>query len=72
MPFDMMVPVAPEMAWNPAHEFTRGVASRLAAIDPDRYVTSAELAKRPGKLFIDYLRNRRYRASRPIVSRAVV
>jgi bifunctional non-homologous end joining protein LigD len=28
-----------------------------AATAPDRYVTSAELAAGPGRLFIDYLRN---------------
>ena len=55
----IMVPIAREMAWDPAHAFTRRIAAELAAIDPERYVTSAELAKRPGKLFIDYLRNGR-------------
>jgi bifunctional non-homologous end joining protein LigD len=55
----VMVPVAPEMAWDDAHEFIRRIAERLAATDRARYVTSAALAKRPGKLFIDYLRNGR-------------
>jgi bifunctional non-homologous end joining protein LigD len=55
----VMVPMAPGMAWNPAHEFTRHIAERLAASDPGRYVTAATLAKRPGRLFIDYLRNGR-------------
>jgi len=55
----VMVPIAPEMTWDAAHEFTRGIANRIAATDTDRYVTSADLAKRPGRLFIDYLRNGR-------------
>jgi bifunctional non-homologous end joining protein LigD len=55
----VMVPIARDMAWDPAHDFARRIAVELAANDPDRYVTSAELAKRPGKLFIDYLRNGR-------------
>jgi bifunctional non-homologous end joining protein LigD len=55
----VMVPIARGMGWDLAHEFTRGIAERLAATDRARYVTSAALAKRPGKLFIDYLRNGR-------------
>jgi bifunctional non-homologous end joining protein LigD len=55
----LMVPIEPVMAWNPAHELTRALAERLAASDPERYVTAATLAKRPGRLFIDYLRNGR-------------
>jgi bifunctional non-homologous end joining protein LigD len=54
-----MVPIAREMAWEAAHTFTRRIAQELAATDPERYVTAAELAKRSGKLFIDYLRNGR-------------
>ncbi|HZT88628.1 MAG TPA: hypothetical protein VFA12_11720 [Stellaceae bacterium] len=55
----VMVPVAPSMAWDDAHQLTRGIAERLAGADPDRYITSAALSDRPGKLFIDYLRNGR-------------
>jgi bifunctional non-homologous end joining protein LigD len=55
----VMVPIARDMAWDAAHEFTRIIAQELAATDRQRYVTSAELDKRPGKLFIDYLRNGR-------------
>jgi bifunctional non-homologous end joining protein LigD len=53
------VPIEPRIAWNAAHEFTRDRAERLGASDPERYVTSATLAKRPGRLFIGYLRNGR-------------
>lgn len=55
----VMVQVAPEMTWDAAHKFTLRIAEQLAATDRERYVTTAELAKRPGKLFIDYLRNGR-------------
>ena len=55
----VMVPVQPKMAWNPAHEYTREIAERLASTDPGRYTTSAAFSARPGKLFIDYLRNGR-------------
>ena len=55
----VMTPIAREMVWDRAHDFARRIAVELAAHNPDRYVTSAELVKRPGKLFIDYLRNGR-------------
>jgi bifunctional non-homologous end joining protein LigD len=41
-----------------AHNYARRLAQRLASTDADRYVTSS-LARRPGRLFIDYLRNGR-------------
>jgi hypothetical protein len=42
-----------------AHAYTRGIAERLAATAPDRYITTAMLEARSGRLFIDYLRNGR-------------
>ena len=55
----VMVPIEPKMDWDRAHAYARGIAWRFAATAPDRYVTSAALASRPGRLFIDYLRNGR-------------
>jgi bifunctional non-homologous end joining protein LigD len=55
----VMVPIEPRMYWDRAHDYTRRIAERLAAKAPDRYITSAALATRPGHLFIDYLRNGR-------------
>jgi bifunctional non-homologous end joining protein LigD len=55
----LMVPLEPKMTHDKAHRYARGIAQRLAAIDPDRYIVSASMAKRPGRLFIDYLRNGR-------------
>jgi bifunctional non-homologous end joining protein LigD len=54
----VMVPIKAGMAWDAAHAYTRQIAERLAATAPDRYVTSATVA-RAGKLFIDFLRNGR-------------
>src|SRR5262249_46504310 len=55
----IMIPIEPEMSRDRAHAYTRAIAERLAAAAPDRYVTSAALDARPGRLFIDYLRNGR-------------
>jgi bifunctional non-homologous end joining protein LigD len=55
----VMVPIEPAMDRDSAHPYTRGIAVRLAASAPDRYVTSAAPEVRPGRLFIDYLRNGR-------------
>jgi bifunctional non-homologous end joining protein LigD len=54
-----MAPIEQGMSWDRAHIYTRQLAERLADTAPDRYVTSAALAARPGRLFIDYLRNGR-------------
>jgi bifunctional non-homologous end joining protein LigD len=55
----VMVPLERKMTHDQAHRDAWRIAERLAATDQDRYTTSASLAKRPGRLFIDYLRNGR-------------
>jgi len=57
----VMMPVEPDLTWDAAHDYTRVVAERLAATDQGRYTTSAALLDRPGRLFVDYLRNGRVR-----------
>jgi bifunctional non-homologous end joining protein LigD len=52
----VMAPVERNMDWPAAKAYTRRVAEQVAATAADRYTTSAALAKRPGRLFIDYLR----------------
>jgi bifunctional non-homologous end joining protein LigD len=52
----VMVPVAGEMDWPAAKAHARRLAERVAATDPERYTTSSALAKRRGRLFLDYLR----------------
>jgi bifunctional non-homologous end joining protein LigD len=42
-----------------AHHHCKRLAQRLAATSPERYTVSAAMAKRPGRLFVDYLRNGR-------------
>jgi bifunctional non-homologous end joining protein LigD len=55
----LMAPLSRKLTHDDAHNFARRLAQRLASTDPDRYITSASLARRPGRLFIDYLRNGR-------------
>jgi bifunctional non-homologous end joining protein LigD len=55
----LMAPLSRKLTHDTAHAYARKLAERLARTDPDRYVTSASLARRPGRLFIDYLRNGR-------------
>jgi bifunctional non-homologous end joining protein LigD len=55
----LMAPLARKLTHDAAHSYARRLAQRLAHTDPDRYLTSAALARRPGRLFIDYLRNGR-------------
>ena len=33
----VMVPITPDMNWDAAHDYTRGIAERLARAAPDRY-----------------------------------
>ncbi len=55
----VMVPLPDKITDDQAHAVSRRIAQKIAAGGPQRYVTSAALAKRPGRLFIDYLRNGR-------------
>ena len=55
----VIVPIERRNSWDEVKAFSKGLASRLAAADPDRYVAVASKAKRKGKIFIDWLRNER-------------
>ncbi|MCA1408383.1 DNA ligase D [Ensifer sp. IC3342] len=55
----LMAPLQEKMTHNAVHAYAKRLTQQFAKIDPDRYVTSAQLSHRPGKLFLDYLRNGR-------------
>jgi bifunctional non-homologous end joining protein LigD len=56
----IMVPIGPrKMSHDEAHRYSRTLADRIAATQPDRLTTSAALSARDRRLFIDYLRNGR-------------
>ena len=53
------VPIHPELEWKAAKEFCHGIAILLEQANPKRYVSNMSLAKRQGRIFVDYLRNGR-------------
>lgn len=55
----VVVPIATGPSWDDVRGFCEGFAQAMAAHAPDRYVATMSKAKRPGKIFIDWLRNAR-------------
>ena len=55
----VMVPLERKMPWQQAHDYSRRIAEAMAATAPSLYTTSASMSERPGRLFIDWLRNGR-------------
>jgi bifunctional non-homologous end joining protein LigD len=54
-------PVRPRLDARPSAAYCRRIVERLARPTPEHYTTGATWAKRPGRLFVDYLRNGRDR-----------
>jgi bifunctional non-homologous end joining protein LigD len=55
----IVMPLNPPVDWPTVKAFAKGVADAMAASEPRRFVSSSTLSKRPGKIFVDYLRNGR-------------
>ena len=53
------VPLARKHSWDEVKEFSHALAIDVAARYPGQYITKSTLAKRKGKIFLDYLRNGR-------------
>jgi bifunctional non-homologous end joining protein LigD len=53
----VVIPIAPTRTWDEAKEFCRAVAEMIVKAFPDRYTSSMAKTRRPGRIFIDYLRN---------------
>jgi bifunctional non-homologous end joining protein LigD len=54
----VVLPIKPT-PWDAAKDFAHAVAAGMARDAPERYVATATIAKRKGRIFIDYLRNSR-------------
>ena len=55
----VVVPIARRVSWDDVHDFSRLVVARMMDADPGQLVDVASKAARPGKIFVDYLRNAR-------------
>jgi bifunctional non-homologous end joining protein LigD len=55
----VIAPIAPERDWSQIEAFAQGFAKELARSAPDLWVATMTKARRKGKIFLDYLRNKR-------------
>ena len=55
----VVAPLTPSASWDDTGAFTRAVAETLARRQPDRFTATMTKTARPGKIYVDYLRNRR-------------
>ncbi len=55
----LVVPIQRKADWDEAKEFCKRIADLVVAADPRHFTAKMAKAARPGKIFIDYLRNSR-------------
>ena len=55
----VVAPLDASQDWETIKGFAKGVASKLAEHEPERFVATMSKAKRKGRIFIDWLRNDR-------------
>lgn len=55
----VVTPIVPGPEWDEARAFARSVAEAIAQARPDEYTSKMSKAERPGRVFIDYVRNGR-------------
>lgn len=55
----IVVPLKPDADWARVKDFSKALAEQLARDFPDRYTANMSKKARPGKIFVDYLRNGR-------------
>jgi len=53
----VVVPIEPQVEWEPVKQFCRQIAELLTARRPDDYTTNMSKSVRKGRIFIDFLRN---------------
>lgn len=57
--YHVAVPFEPAASWDAFYGFAKRIAQVMAEKWPDRYTSNVRLAKRTGKVFIDWMRNGR-------------
>jgi bifunctional non-homologous end joining protein LigD len=55
----VVVPIVRGLEWPDVHAFTEGVARALERRDPKLFTATMAKSARPGKVFVDYVRNAR-------------
>jgi bifunctional non-homologous end joining protein LigD len=50
----VVVPIARRHEWPEMKAFAKGVARRIAEVEPDRYTINPLKARRVGRIFINY------------------
>lgn len=55
----IVVPLKAQAEWPLAEDFARRFAVAVATAEPERFTANLSKAKREGRIFIDYLRNKR-------------
>jgi bifunctional non-homologous end joining protein LigD len=55
----VVVPLDGSQGWDEVKAFAKGVATKLAQNEPQRFTATMSKAKRKGRIFIDWLRNER-------------
>jgi bifunctional non-homologous end joining protein LigD len=53
----VVVPIERELEWDEVKEFTRQIALMLSKARPELFTAQIAKARRPNKVFVDYLRN---------------
>lgn len=55
----VIVPLVRRAGWDEASGFARGLARAMSREAPDRFVSTAAKSRRSGRIYVDWLRNRR-------------
>lgn len=55
--YHVVIPIIPEHSFDKVHAFAKHIAHKLAEKYKDRFTIEINIAKRKGRIFIDYLRN---------------
>jgi bifunctional non-homologous end joining protein LigD len=55
----VVVPLDASQGWSDIETFTGTLARTLARAEPERYIATASKARRKGRIYIDWLRNKR-------------